>query len=107
MTGTPPDRSSGASSELLGDTTVESTIDATGEGSAVAFHPGALITAGSLSAPVGGEWNRISVPAGAIRSGRTYWLTFLGRGGALSFRVRAGDPMGAYGPGPVTPGGPS
>lgn len=51
-------------------------------------HPGTLLTQGSVSAPIAGSWNAVTVPKVSVTSGTAYWLTLLGASGsgALAFR---------------------
>jgi hypothetical protein len=50
-------------------------------------HPGSLLTSGSMSAPVAGQWNQVTLNSTAtLSSGTTYWLAVLGTGGQLNFR---------------------
>jgi hypothetical protein len=51
-------------------------------------HPGSRLAVGTISAPRAGQWNRAAVRSAAVKSGETYWLALLGRGGALRLRVR-------------------
>lgn len=51
-------------------------------------HPGALLTQGTLPAPVGGAWNDVAVPQVAANAGATYWIAILGIGGTIAFRDR-------------------
>ena len=51
-------------------------------------HPGTRLAVGTISAPRSGGWNRAAIRSAAVKSGATYWLAVLGRGGALSLRVR-------------------
>lgn len=37
-------------------------------------HPGNLIASGTLSTPVKGAWNQVSVSSGAITNGSAYWV---------------------------------
>ena len=53
-------------------------------------NPGALLTSGTLSAVKAGAWNTVSVTAATVQSGQTYWISLLGRGGALYFNDRNG-----------------
>ncbi len=50
--------------------------------------PGRLLASGRLTAPVGGEWNTVVVPATDITAGTAYWLAVLGPddSGVLRFR---------------------
>ncbi|MGA9286132.1 MAG: hypothetical protein WBV85_11900, partial [Solirubrobacteraceae bacterium] len=49
-------------------------------------HPGTLLSAGSITSPVGGAWNSIPITATSIAPGAYYWLSVLGEGGSLSYR---------------------
>ncbi|MGZ4411105.1 MAG: galactose oxidase-like domain-containing protein [Gaiellaceae bacterium] len=56
-------------------------------------HPGALLAQGTLTSPVAGAWNVVSVGSAQITSGATYWIGVLGPAGStgtLRFRDRAG-----------------
>jgi len=53
-----------------------------------AGHPGALLTQGTLNAPVAGAWNDVSLTSAPVASGTSYWIAILGRGGTLKFRDR-------------------
>lgn len=50
--------------------------------------PGALLTQGSLNAPVAGTWNTVSVPNANVTSATTYWIAVLGPSGSGSLRFR-------------------
>lgn len=54
--------------------------------------PGSLLATGSLSLPAAGAWNTMSVNSTSISAGRSYWIAFLGSGGALSFRDLSSGP---------------
>jgi Ca2+-binding RTX toxin-like protein len=58
-------------------------------------HPGALLTQGTLAAPVTGQFNTITVPSANVTSGSTYWIAVLGTGGTFRFRDRAGVGAGS------------
>jgi chitodextrinase len=51
-------------------------------------HPGALLTQGSLTAPVTGAFNEVIVPGVSVVQGTTYWIAILGATGTLRFRDR-------------------
>lgn len=53
-----------------------------------AGHPGTLLAQGTLSGPVAGAWNAVSIPSTSIAGGTVYWLTLLGASGSgqLAFR---------------------
>jgi hypothetical protein len=53
-------------------------------------HPQALLTSGVLRSTKPGAWNLVAVNSASVRSGRTYWLAVLGKGGAIYFRDRTG-----------------
>ena len=55
-----------------------------------AGNPGALLTQASLSAPVVGAWNKISVPPVGVTANKAYWIAVLGRNGTVAFRDAAG-----------------
>lgn len=52
-------------------------------------HPKSRITSGSKRRPKLAAWNTIALRPAALRGGRTYWIVLLGKGGAVSFRMRA------------------
>jgi outer membrane protein assembly factor BamB len=54
--------------------------------------PAQLLTQGSLSHPVAGSWNTVSVPSAAVTSGTSYWIAILSPSGSgtLNFRDRSG-----------------
>jgi hypothetical protein len=54
--------------------------------------PAARIASGSLASPKGGAWNAIPISTTSVISGRTYWITLLGKGGAVYFRDRSYGP---------------
>jgi hypothetical protein len=54
-------------------------------------HPQALMTSGSRRSPKAGAWNSLAVRSAHLRSGTTYWLAILGKGGAMYFRDRNGS----------------
>jgi outer membrane protein assembly factor BamB len=49
-------------------------------------HPGALLGRGSLSTPMIGAWNDVSISSVDVTSGATYWIAILGPSGTLQFR---------------------
>ncbi|NUR76463.1 MAG: Ig-like domain-containing protein [Thermoleophilia bacterium] len=49
-------------------------------------HPGTRLTTGTLSAPVAGQFNTVTVPAAGVTAGQTYWVAILGPSGTLKFR---------------------
>ena len=51
-------------------------------------HPGLLLSQGTLSAPVAGAWNDVSVPSTGVTSGAKYWIVFLSPNGAGTLRFR-------------------
>ncbi|HST54962.1 MAG TPA: right-handed parallel beta-helix repeat-containing protein [Solirubrobacteraceae bacterium] len=51
--------------------------------------PGALLAAGSSSAPRRGAWNAVALKPRQVKLGSTYWLAVLGEGGTLTYRARA------------------
>ena len=53
-------------------------------------NPGSLLTSGTLAAVKAGAWNTVPVTAATVQSGQTYWISLLGRGGALYFNDRNG-----------------
>ena len=50
--------------------------------------PRTLLTSGLRRSPRAGAWNSVAVRSASVRSGRTYWLVVLGKGGAVYFRDR-------------------
>jgi hypothetical protein len=60
-------------------------------------HPGQLLAQGTLTGPVAGGWNDVSVPATAVAAGTKYWIALLGPNGAgiLRFRDRCCTTNGA------------
>ena len=52
-------------------------------------HPGALLASGTKTSPAGAAWNIVSIASTAVTSGTKYWVTLLGKGGALYFRDRS------------------
>ena len=50
--------------------------------------PRTLLTSGLRRSPRAGAWNPVAVRSARVRSGRTYWLVVLGKGGAVYFRDR-------------------
>jgi hypothetical protein len=63
-------------------------------------HPGALLTQGTLFAPIVGAWNSVTVPAANVAAGATLWFAVLSPNGAgtVKFRNRccgAGTPAEA------------
>jgi hypothetical protein len=53
-----------------------------------ANHPGTLLTSGTISAPVAGQNNAVTVPAASVTAGQTYWIAVLGPTGTMKFRDR-------------------
>jgi hypothetical protein len=53
-------------------------------------HPGALLAQGTLQSPKAGGWNKISLPAKAVKAGSTYWIAILSPSGVLQFRDQVG-----------------
>jgi hypothetical protein len=51
-------------------------------------NPGALLTQATITSPVKGAWNTVSVPAASVTSGAKYWLALLGpaSSGTVQFR---------------------
>lgn len=49
-------------------------------------HPGSLLAQGTVSAPIAGAWNSISISPTSITAGTSYWIAVLGTGGMLAFR---------------------
>jgi hypothetical protein len=52
--------------------------------------PHTLITRGSRRSVKAGEWNSLAVRSVQLRSGATYWLAVLGKGGSMYVRDRNG-----------------
>ena len=52
-------------------------------------HPGALLASGTKTSPASAAWNTVSIASTAVTSGTKYWVTLLGKGGALYFRDRS------------------
>lgn len=87
-------RTTATASGTIGSLTVY--VDATSTTTRVVFglyansgiRPGALLTQGSLNAPVAGTWNTVSVPNANVTSATTCWIAVLGPSGsgALKFR---------------------
>ncbi len=50
-------------------------------------NPDALLTQGTIAAPVNGAWNRVAVPAVGVTAGSAYWLVVLAPngGGTIQF----------------------
>ncbi len=57
-------------------------------------HPQSLLTSGLRRSPKSGAWNSVAVRSASLRSGTTYWLAVLGKGGAIYFRDRNGGSCG-------------
>ena len=57
-------------------------------------HPGTLLAQGTLQSPKAGGWNKVSLPAKAVKAGSTYWIAILSPSGVLQFRdqVYGGKP---------------
>jgi hypothetical protein len=51
-------------------------------------HPGTLLTTGTITAPLAGQDNGVTVPAAAVTAGQTYWIAVLGPSGTVKFRDR-------------------
>ena len=51
-------------------------------------HPHSLLASGRLRAPKARAWNTVPVSPAKLRSGTTYWLAVLGKGGPIYFRDR-------------------
>jgi hypothetical protein len=51
-------------------------------------HPHSLIGSASLSSPKTGAWDTVRVKPFAVKTGRSYWIAVLGRGGTLNLRYR-------------------
>jgi hypothetical protein len=55
-------------------------------------HPGTLLNKGTKSAPTAGTWNKVTIAATALSSGKKYWIALMGTGGTLRYRDGAGGP---------------
>jgi hypothetical protein len=54
--------------------------------------PGSLLGSGALTRPQARSWNTVTLRrAFAVRSGTAYWISVLGKNGALRFRFRRGS----------------
>src|SRR5436305_8828068 len=53
-----------------------------------AGHPGSLLASGTISAPVAGQNNQVTVSGAAVTAGQTYWIAVLGQNGTVKFRDR-------------------
>ncbi len=53
-----------------------------------AGRPGTRLSAGAAISPQPGTWNRVTVPSVPVKSGTTYWLAVVAKGGALALRDR-------------------
>ncbi|MGZ4181607.1 MAG: hypothetical protein ACXVUL_13120 [Solirubrobacteraceae bacterium] len=51
-------------------------------------HPGTLLASGTKTSPASAAWNTVGIASTAVTSGAKYWVTLLGKGGALYFRDR-------------------
>ena len=51
-------------------------------------HPGALLGAGALNAPVSAAWNDVPLTGATVVSGTVYWIALLAPSGTLKFRDR-------------------
>ncbi|MGH2458094.1 MAG: RHS repeat-associated core domain-containing protein, partial [Chloroflexota bacterium] len=54
--------------------------------------PGSLLATGTVSSPVAGAWNLVTIPSTAISANTPYWIAILDSGstGAVAFRDTAG-----------------
>ncbi len=50
--------------------------------------PGALLTQGTISSPHNDAWNSVSVPAGSVTAGSTYWIAVLSPAGTGQLWIR-------------------
>jgi hypothetical protein len=58
-----------------------------------AGHPGTLLTSATISSPVAGAWNTVSVQPVAVSAGSIYWLAALASGGKLTLLdIEGGGP---------------
>jgi hypothetical protein len=57
--------------------------------------PGALLGQGSLSRPVAGAWNSVTIPGAAVTAGTVYWIALLGPSGSGTLQFRDSEPRGA------------
>ena len=51
-------------------------------------NPGTLLTQATITSPVKGAWNTISVPTANITSGAKYWIAVLGPSGSGTVQFR-------------------
>jgi hypothetical protein len=51
-------------------------------------NPGTLLTQGTISAPVKGAWNSLTVPSVSVTTGTKYWIAVLGPTGAGAAQFR-------------------
>jgi hypothetical protein len=51
-------------------------------------HPQSRLAFGRLRSPKAGAWNSVATSSSKLRSGTTYWLAVLGKGGGTYFRDR-------------------
>ena len=53
-----------------------------------ADNPGRLLTSGTITSPIAGAWNTVTVPATRVSAGTDYWLAVLGpqKAGTIEFR---------------------
>jgi Ca2+-binding RTX toxin-like protein len=58
-------------------------------------HPGTLLTTGTITAPVAGVNNSVTVAGAPVTAGTTYWIAVLGPAGVVRFRDRAAVGAGA------------
>jgi hypothetical protein len=77
-----------ASITIYVDTNSSATKLSVGLYAANGTHPGALLTQGTLNAPVAGAWNEVAVPAASVTAGTVYWIAVLSPNGTGILRFR-------------------
>jgi hypothetical protein len=58
-------------------------------------HPGTLLASGTISAPIAGQNNEVTIASTAVTAGQTYWLAVLAPSGTVKFRDRGGVAAGS------------
>jgi hypothetical protein len=53
-----------------------------------AGHPGTLLASGTITTPVAGQNNEVTVSAATVAAGQTYWIAVLAPSGTIKFRDR-------------------